>query len=85
MSARNRIQADPVSVALGKSVESAIALSGIPFAEACSAVSLSPKRMRRRLSGGTPFLCVEIVQLATLFNVPVSGLLADSFDVAVSS
>lgn len=83
MSARD--ERNPVDVALGKSVGSAIALSSIPFDEICSAVSLSPKVMDRRLSGSTSFSSVEVVQLAIFLNMPVSDLIADSFEAAVTS
>ncbi|MDV6275403.1 hypothetical protein R3Q06_18060 [Rhodococcus erythropolis] len=85
MSARNQTELNPVNVALGKSAQSAIDLTSIPFDEICTAVNLSTEAMRRRLSGSLPFLCIEVVQLANFLNMPVSDLIADSFDQAVTT
>ncbi|MBT2268807.1 hypothetical protein [Rhodococcus erythropolis] len=85
MSAHNQAELNPVNVALGKSAQSTINLTSIPFDEICAAVNLSTAAMHRRLSGSVPFLCVEVVQLATFLDMPVSDLIADSFDAAVSS
>lgn len=85
MSARNQTELNPVNVALGKSAQSVIALTSIPFDEICTAVNLSTEAMHRRLSGSVPFLCVEVVQLANFLDMPVSDLVADSFDAAVTS
>lgn len=85
MSAHNQTELNPVNVALGKSAQSAIDLTSIPFDEICTAVNLSTAAMHRRLSGSVPFLCVEVVQLANFLNMPVSDLVAGSFDQAVSA
>lgn len=65
------------SVTLGRTVKSAIALSGMTVAETGRMIDLSASSMSRRTSGRVPFKCDELVRIAIVLEVSIRDLLAD--------
>lgn len=66
-----------LSATLGRTVKSAIALSGMTIAEVGRMIDLTASSMSRRTSGRVPFKCDEIVRIAIVLEISVRDLLAD--------